>query len=160
WRRVRPHAGEVRRAALLVRRPRLSRRLRERPRHRRGRAGARRRPYRLGAARRGGWGRAPGHSGVGVPRRRRRRARRPGRGGLGGMLATIVNGLTPEIVVVTGGVAASLAALEKQILAAAAEYAFPRALAATRITIAPADKRLTVRGAAALVLYERERRAG
>jgi glucokinase-like ROK family protein len=79
---------------------------------------------------------------------------------LGAMLATIVNGLNPEIVIVTGGVAASLAALEKQILAAAAEYAFPRALAATRITIAPADKRLTVRGAAALVLYERERRAG
>ena len=79
---------------------------------------------------------------------------------LGAMLATIVNGLNPEVVVVTGGVAASLAALEKRILAAAAEHAFARALAATRITIAPGDKRLTVRGAAALVLYERERRAG
>ena len=79
---------------------------------------------------------------------------------LGAMLATIVNGLNPEVVVVTGGVAASLAALEKRILAAAAEYAFARALAATRITIVPGDKRLTMRGAAALVLYERERRAG
>jgi glucokinase len=79
---------------------------------------------------------------------------------LGAMLATIVNGLNPEVVVVTGGVAVSLAALEKRILAAAAEHAFARALAATRITIAPGDKRLTVRGAAALVLYERERRPG
>src|SRR2546421_518895 len=79
---------------------------------------------------------------------------------LGAMLATIVNGLNPEVVVVTGGVAASLAALEKRILAAAAEYAFARALAATRITIVPGDKRLTMRGAAALGLYERERRAG
>jgi len=79
---------------------------------------------------------------------------------LGAMLATIVNGLNPEVVVVTGGVAASLAALEKRILAATAEHAFARALAATRITIVPGDKRLTMRGAAALVLYERERRAG
>jgi len=75
------------------------------------------------------------------------------------MLATIVNGLNPKVVVVTGGVAGSLAALEKRILAAAAEHAFARALAATRITIVPGDKRLTMRGAAALVLYERARRA-
>src|SRR5438093_763703 len=60
---------------------------------------------------------------------------------------------------VTGCVAGSLAALEKRILAAAAEHAFARALAATRITIVPGDKRLTMRGAAALVLYERARRA-
>jgi glucokinase len=79
---------------------------------------------------------------------------------LGAMLATIVNGLNPEVVVVTGGVAGSLAALEKQILAAAAEHAFARALAATRITIVPGDKRLTMRGAAALVLYERAAHGG
>src|SRR6266481_1275658 len=79
---------------------------------------------------------------------------------LGAMLATIVNGLNPEVVVVTGGVAGSLAALEKQILAAAAEHAFARALAATRITIVPGDKRLTMRGAAALVLYERAPHGG
>jgi glucokinase len=78
---------------------------------------------------------------------------------LGAMLGTIVNGLNPEAVIVTGGVAGSLAALEKRILAAAAGHAFARALAATRITFVPGDKRLTVRGAAALVLYERERRA-
>ena len=73
---------------------------------------------------------------------------------LGAMLATMVNGLNPEVVVVTGGVAESLVALEKPILAAAAEYAFPRALSATRVTIVPADKRTTMRGAAALVAYE------
>lgn len=75
---------------------------------------------------------------------------------LGAMIATVVNGLNPEVVVVTGGVAGSLAALEARILKAAAEYAFAQALAATRIAIAPGDKRLTTRGAAALVLYERE----
>ena len=77
---------------------------------------------------------------------------------LGAMLATIVNGLNPEVVIVTGGVIASFAALEKRILAAAGEYAFARALAATRITFVPADKRVTMRGAAALVAYERARR--
>jgi glucokinase len=77
---------------------------------------------------------------------------------LGAMIATMVNGLNPEAIVITGGVAESLVPLEKQLLAAAAEYAFPRALAAARITIAPADKRTTMRGAAALVLYEQESR--
>src|SRR5207249_3515606 len=45
--------------------------------------------------------------------------------------------------------------------AAAAEYAFKRALAATKIVIAPGDKRSSMRGAAALALYELEtRRSG
>ncbi|HEU5320831.1 MAG TPA: ROK family protein [Methylomirabilota bacterium] len=74
---------------------------------------------------------------------------------LGASLGTVVNGLNPEVVVITGGVAESLVPLEKRILNAAGEYAFPRALAATRITIVPGDKRRTVRGPAALVLYER-----
>jgi predicted NBD/HSP70 family sugar kinase len=64
----------------------------------------------------------------------------------------------PEVVVVTGGVAASLVALETQVLAAAAEFAFKRALAATRIVIVPGDKRSSMRGAAALALYELEMR--
>jgi glucokinase len=76
---------------------------------------------------------------------------------LGAMLGTVVNGLNPEVVVVTGGVAESLAPLEKRVLAAAAEHAFPQPLAATRILIAPADKATTMRGAAALVLYEESR---
>ena len=75
---------------------------------------------------------------------------------LGAMLGTIVNGLNPEAIVVTGGVAVSLAPLEKRILAAAGEYALARALVATRVTFVAADKRTTMRGAAALVLYEEE----
>jgi glucokinase len=75
---------------------------------------------------------------------------------LGAMIGTVVNGLNPEAIVVTGGVAESLVTLEKRILAAAAEYAFPRALAAARFSIVPADKRTTMRGAAALVLYEED----
>ena len=73
---------------------------------------------------------------------------------MGAMIGIIVNGLNPEVVVITGGVAQSLAPLEPKILGAAAEYTLPRALAATRITIVPGDKRLGVRGAAALALYE------
>jgi glucokinase len=76
---------------------------------------------------------------------------------LGAMIATIVNGLNPEVVVVTGGVAGSLATYEERIVQAAAEYAFAQALAATRVTIVPGDKRLTMRGAAALVLYEMDK---
>jgi glucokinase len=77
---------------------------------------------------------------------------------LGALLGVVVNGLNPEIIVVTGGVAASFAALEKRVLAAAADYAFRRALATTRIVIVPGDKKLSMRGAAALALYELERR--
>jgi glucokinase len=71
---------------------------------------------------------------------------------MGAMLGIIVNGLNPEVIIVTGGVAQSLAPLEPKILGAAAEYTLARALAATRITIVPGDKRLGVRGAAALAL--------
>jgi glucokinase len=77
---------------------------------------------------------------------------------LGAMIGTIVNGLNPELVVITGGVAASYVPLEKQVLDAAAQHAYSRALHQTRIAIEPSDKRLTLRGAAALVLYEMGRR--
>jgi glucokinase len=76
---------------------------------------------------------------------------------LGAMIGTIVNGLNPEVVLVTGGVAQSFAALQPRIMKAAAEYALKRALAATRVSIVPGDKRVTMRGAAALVLYETAR---
>ena len=76
---------------------------------------------------------------------------------LGAMLGTVVNGLNPEVVIVTGGVAASFAAREARILEAARAYAFAPALAATRITIVPGDKRTSMRGAAALALYEQGR---
>lgn len=77
---------------------------------------------------------------------------------LGAMIATIVNGLNPEVVLVTGGVARAFAAFEGRIHEAAARYALARALAATRVSIVPGDKRVTMRGAAALVLYEQARR--
>ena len=73
---------------------------------------------------------------------------------LGAMIAIVVNGLNPEVIVVTGGVAASYLPLEAKIREAAAAHAFARALAGTRLTIVPGDKRLSVRGPAALVLYE------
>jgi glucokinase len=73
---------------------------------------------------------------------------------LGAVVGMVVNGLNPEIVVITGGVMASLAPLETRILKAAGEYALPQALAQTRVAIVAGDKRVTMRGAAALVLYE------
>ncbi len=73
---------------------------------------------------------------------------------LGAVVGTVVNGLNPEIVVITGGVMTSLALLETRILKAAGEYALSQALARTRVTIVAGDKRVTMRGAAALVLYE------
>ena len=74
------------------------------------------------------------------------------------MIATIVNGLNPEAVLVTGGVAASFATLEPRILAAAAGHALEGALTGTTVRIVPGDKRVTMRGPAALVLYELARR--
>jgi predicted NBD/HSP70 family sugar kinase len=65
-----------------------------------------------------------------------------------------VNGLNPEVLIVTGGVAESFAKLEATLRRATAEYAFPQALAATRIDIVPGDKRASARGAAALAFYE------
>lgn len=76
---------------------------------------------------------------------------------LGAGLAAVVNGLNPEVVLVTGGVAESLKPLEAPILEWTKRYAFARALAATRIAILVLDKRATVRGAAALYLYETAR---
>lgn len=78
---------------------------------------------------------------------------------LGAMIGTVVNGLNPDVVLVTGGVARSFAALESRILESAAAYALRRALAATTVRIVPGDKRVTARGGAALVLYELSRRA-
>ena len=77
---------------------------------------------------------------------------------LGAMLGTVVNGLNPDVIVVTGGVAGAFALLEKRVLAAAAEFAFRRALPTTKIAIVPGDKQSSMRGAAALALYELEHR--
>jgi predicted NBD/HSP70 family sugar kinase len=51
----------------------------------------------------------------------------------------------------------SLVRLEADILQRAGRYAYPQAFANTRIYIAAADKRRTLRGGAALVLYELDR---
>lgn len=73
---------------------------------------------------------------------------------LGANLGGIVNGMNPEVVIITGGVAESLVPLETDILQRVRRYAYAPALSNTRICIVPADKRRTMRGAAALVLYE------
>ena len=77
---------------------------------------------------------------------------------LGAGLAVIVNGLNPELLIVTGGVEESLKPLELRILTQLQRYAFARALESTRIEIVPQSKQSTVRGGAALVQYETERR--
>lgn len=78
---------------------------------------------------------------------------------LGAGLGMIVNGLNPDVILVTGGVVRSLLPLEHEVLRLAGEYAFADALRGTRIHLVAADKRQTVRGGAALVLYERARRS-
>ena len=75
---------------------------------------------------------------------------------LGAMIGTIVNGLNPEVIVVTGGVAAAFAARAASIRRAAGRHALAPALTGTRVAIVPSDKRTTVRGAAALAFYEAE----
>jgi glucokinase len=79
---------------------------------------------------------------------------------LAATLSTLVNGLDPELVVITGGVAASLVPLRDDIVRRTAEYAFAHPFGATRIQITRSDKRDTVRGGAALFAYERARRGG
>jgi glucokinase len=74
--------------------------------------------------------------------------------GLGGL----ANLLNPDVIVVTGGVAASLASLREDLLARMRRRTLPAVLDATALHIRPADKRHTVRGGAALVLYELDRR--
>jgi len=60
--------------------------------------------------------------------------------------------------VITGGVAASLAPLQGDIERRVRRRALAAALEATMVRVVPADKRATVRGGAALVLYEMARR--
>jgi glucokinase len=78
---------------------------------------------------------------------------------LGAGLAMIVNGLNPEVVMVTGGVVESLIPVQDRILSWARQYALADSLAGTRIHLVGGDKGRSMRGGAALVLYERSRRA-
>jgi predicted NBD/HSP70 family sugar kinase len=77
---------------------------------------------------------------------------------LGMGIGALVNLLNPEVIVITGGVAAALAPLEGDILCRARRRTLPGLLESTTVRVAPADKRATVRGGAALVLYEMARR--
>jgi glucokinase len=77
---------------------------------------------------------------------------------LGVAIGTIINTFDPGLIIITGGVAASLARFERDIRAAVAAHALAPALAGTSIRFVPADKRQTVQGGAALVLYELKRR--
>lgn len=78
---------------------------------------------------------------------------------LGAGLAVIVNGLNPERLLLAGSVAKSLKALEREVREWVARYAFAQALATTRVEILTRDKDATVRGGAALLHYETQRRA-
>jgi len=73
-------------------------------------------------------------------------------------IGALVNLLNPEVIVITGGVAASLAPLQDDIERRVRRRALAPALETTRVCVVPADKRATVRGGAALVLYEMARR--
>ncbi|MBI4269191.1 MAG: ROK family protein [Candidatus Rokubacteria bacterium] len=77
---------------------------------------------------------------------------------LAASLAGIVNALDPEVLVITGGVVASLLPLEADIRRRVARCALSRSLDETRIHFVAADKRATVLGGAALALYELGRR--
>jgi glucokinase len=78
---------------------------------------------------------------------------------LGVAIGGIANGLNPDVIVITGGIVKSLARYEDRILGHAAEYGFAPTLADARIHFVPGYKNQTVRGGAALVLYERARRS-
>ena len=78
---------------------------------------------------------------------------------VGAAIGGLANGLNPDVIVITGGIVKSLARYEDRVLEHAAEYGFAATLADARIYFVPGYKNQTVRGGAALVLYERSRRA-
>jgi len=73
-------------------------------------------------------------------------------------IGALVGLLNPEVIVITGGVAASLAPLWEDIMKRTRHRALGIALDATAVRLVPADKRATTRGGAALVRYETARR--
>jgi len=78
---------------------------------------------------------------------------------LGAAIGGLANGLNPDVIVITGGIVKSLARSAERILEHARAYGFATPLADARIHFVPGYKTQTVRGGAALVLYERARRA-
>lgn len=73
-------------------------------------------------------------------------------------IGALVSMLNPEVIVITGGVAASLAPLWEDIMKRTRRRALGPALDATAVRLVLADKRATTRGGAALVRYETARR--
>jgi glucokinase len=71
-------------------------------------------------------------------------------------LAIIVNGINPERLLVAGSVGRAFARREGDLRARLARRAYKDALATTRLAFLDLDKDTSVRGGAALVLYERE----
>ena len=84
---------------------------------------------------------------------------RPLRAAGGKSVKPVLESRLEDLVVITGGVVQSLLPLQQDILRRAGKYAFARVLADTTIRLLPSDKASTMRGAAALFLYESERRA-
>lgn len=73
---------------------------------------------------------------------------------LGACLGSMLNGLNPDVVVVTGGVVKSLLPLREDILQRLARYTLPDVLVDSTIRFLASDKSSSMRGAAALFLYE------
>ena len=71
-------------------------------------------------------------------------------------LAIIVNGINPERLLVAGSVGRAFARREGDLRARLARRAYKDALATTRLAFLDLGKDTSVRGGAALVLYERE----
>lgn len=72
-------------------------------------------------------------------------------------LAIIVNGLNPERLLIAGSVGRAFAARERDVRARLARRAYKGALATTRLIFLDVDKDSSVRGGAALFLYEQAR---
>jgi predicted NBD/HSP70 family sugar kinase len=72
-------------------------------------------------------------------------------------LTTIVNGLNPERLLIAGTVGRAFARREDDLRSRLAKRAYAGALGTTEIRFLDLAKDATVRGGAALVLYERER---
>ncbi|MBI3455900.1 MAG: ROK family protein [Candidatus Rokubacteria bacterium] len=79
---------------------------------------------------------------------------------LGAGLGSILNGLNPEAIVLTGGVAHSLEAHMDDVLRWTRAYAFEGAYQAAKVLVVPMTKTTSIRGSAALFFHEAVRRAG
>jgi glucokinase len=79
---------------------------------------------------------------------------------VGAAIGGIANALNPDVIVLTGGILKSLAPHQPRILEHASRYGLAPTLADASIHFIPGYKNQTVRGGAALVLYERARGAG